>query len=164
MGQAGGEQIWVQGLAGRKGVDASVRHPTWRRRTGGFRVPADRARFVRWTCENPEPEQGREIVEINLYAPADAASTLEEGRVAALGHGSIKLLAGESITVDLGHARSVVGALVEWGETYGTVFSAHLSDDGEEFLEIGRIDNRRRRQRQLLVALHDQPLSSLDRA
>jgi hypothetical protein len=31
---------------------------------------------VRWTYENPEPERGQEIVEINLYSPADAASVL----------------------------------------------------------------------------------------
>ncbi|MGA8172996.1 MAG: discoidin domain-containing protein, partial [Methylocystis sp.] len=104
-----------------------------------FAFPPAQARFVRWTCENPEPEQGREIVEINLYAPSEAASTLEEGRVAALGHGSIKLRAGESVTVNLGHPRFVVGALVEWGETYGRVFSAHLSEDGAEFREMGRI-------------------------
>ena len=30
--------------------------------------------------------------------------------------------------------------MIEWGETYGTVFSVHLSDDGEGFREVGRID------------------------
>ena len=35
--------------------------------------------------------------------------------------------------------RSPLGALIEWGETYGTVFSVHLSDDGESFREVGRI-------------------------
>ena len=43
-------------------------------------------------CDNPEPERAPEIVEINLYSPADAASVLEEGRVAALGHAPVKLL------------------------------------------------------------------------
>ena len=46
---------------------------------------------------------------------------------------------GESITVDFGYVRSPLGALIEWGETYGTVFSTHLSDDGESFREMGRI-------------------------
>ena len=29
--------------------------------------------------------------------------------------------------------------MIEWGETYGTVFSVHLSDDGKSFREVGRI-------------------------
>ena len=29
--------------------------------------------------------------------------------------------------------------MIEWGKTHGTVFSAHLSDDGENFREMGRI-------------------------
>ncbi len=29
-----------------------------------------RGRFVRWTCESPQPERGWEAVELNLYAPA----------------------------------------------------------------------------------------------
>ena len=36
--------------------------------------------------------------------------------------------------------RSPLGALIEWGKSYGTVFSAHLSDDGESFREVGRIE------------------------
>lgn len=38
-----------------------------------------------------------EIVEINLYGPAEASSVMEEGRVAALGHAPITLRVGESI-------------------------------------------------------------------
>ena len=94
---------------------------------------------MRWAHENPEPERAQEIVEINLYGPGDAASVLEEGRIAVLGHAPIKLPPGESVTVDFGYVRSPLGALIEWGETYGTVFSVHLSDDGESFREVGRI-------------------------
>ena len=36
--------------------------------------------------------------------------------------------------------RSPLGALIEWGDAYGTVFSTHLSDDGETFREMGRIE------------------------
>ena len=36
--------------------------------------------------------------------------------------------------------RSPLGALIDWGETYGTLFSTHLSDDGENFREMGRIE------------------------
>lgn len=104
-----------------------------------FGFPPAQARFVRWSCENPERRPGPEIVEINLYGPADAVSTLEAGRIAALGHAPVRLAVGESITVDLGYVRSVAGTLVEWGETYGTDFSAYLSDDGQEFRELGRI-------------------------
>ena len=50
------------------------------------------------------------------------------------------LPAGESITVDFGRVRSPLGAFIEWGEHYGTVFSVHLSDDGETFREVGRIE------------------------
>jgi hypothetical protein len=104
-----------------------------------FGFPPTPGRFVRWTYENPEPERGQEIVDINLYSPADAVSVREDGRIAAIGHAPIKLPPGESITVDFGYVRSPLGALIEWGETYGTVFSVHLSDDGEQFREVGRI-------------------------
>jgi len=104
-----------------------------------FAFPATEARFVRWTCVDPEPERGLEIVEINLYGPDEAASVLEPGRIAALGHAPIKIPPGESITVDFGYTRSPLGVLVQWGETYGTEFSVELSDDGETFREVGRI-------------------------
>ena len=105
-----------------------------------FAFPPVAARFVRWTCESPQPERGWEVVEVNLYGPADAASVLEPGRIAALGHAPIRLPAGESISVDFGRVRSPLGAFIEWGEHYGTVFSVHLSDDGETFREVGRIE------------------------
>ena len=105
-----------------------------------FAFPPVEARFVRWTSEDSPAERGPEIVEINLYAPEDAASVREAGRLAALGHAAVKVPAGESITVDFGAVRSPLGALIDWGEAYGTVFSAHLSDDGETFREMGRIE------------------------
>jgi hypothetical protein len=145
----GGLEIyWGKRAASKYGFEASLDGEAWTRLCGTrhgeggqevFAFPPTEARFVRWTCENPEPRQGQEIVDINLYAPADAASTLEEGGIAALGHASIKLLAGESVTVDFGYPRSVVGALIDWGETYGTVLSLLLSDDGRDFREVGRI-------------------------
>ena len=52
----------------------------------------------------------------------------------------MKVPVGESITVDFGAVRSPLGALIEWGEAHGTVFSTHLSDDGESFREMGRIE------------------------
>ena len=104
-----------------------------------FAFPPVEARFVRWTCDDPQAERGKEIVEINLYGPADAASVKEEGRVAALGHAPVKLPKGESITVDFGYMRSPLGAFIEWGAAYGTDFSVYLSDDGKSFREVGRI-------------------------
>ena len=103
-----------------------------------FAFPPTAARFVRWSCDNPE-QVLLEIVEINLYAPADSACVLEKGRVAALGRAPVKLRPGESITVDFGYVRSPLGALIAWGKTYGVVFSVHLSDDGANFREMGRI-------------------------
>ena len=50
-----------------------------------FAFPPVEARFMRWMPRHP-PRAGPEIVEINLYAPEDAASVLEPGRIAALGH------------------------------------------------------------------------------
>ena len=94
---------------------------------------------MRWKCDNPEPTRTPEIIEINLYSPADAASVAEEGRIAALGAAPVKLLRGESITVDFGYVRFPLGAFIKWGETYGTVFSVDLSDDGANFREVGRI-------------------------
>ncbi|MBU3890831.1 discoidin domain-containing protein [Methylosinus sp. KRF6] len=104
-----------------------------------FAFPPTPARFLRWSAENPEGGPGPDIVEINIYGPADAATTLEAGRITALGHAPVSLRRGESITVDFRFARSVVGALVEWGDSYGLDFSAYLSDDGENFRELGRI-------------------------
>ena len=104
-----------------------------------FAFPPVEARFVRWTCDDPQAERGKEIVEINLYGPADAASVKEEGRVAALGRAPVKLPKGESITVDFGYVRSPLGAFIEWGAAYGTDFSVYLSDDGKSFREVGRI-------------------------
>ncbi len=101
--------------------------------------PPVKARFVRWTCDDPQAERGREIVEINLYGPADAASVMEEGRVAALGRAPVKLPKGESITVDFGYVRYPLGAFIEWGAAHGTDFSVYLSDDGKSFREVGRI-------------------------
>ncbi len=71
-----------------------------------FCFPPTEARFVRFVCEEPFPEQGLEVVEVNLYSPADAASVLEEGRVVAIGRGPVTLCGGESITVDFGYVRS----------------------------------------------------------
>jgi hypothetical protein len=105
-----------------------------------FAFPPVEARFVRWVSEDSTAERGPEIVEINLYAPEEAASVREAGRLAALGHAAVKVPAGESITVDFGAVRSPLGALIDWGEAYGTVFSTHLSDDGETFREMGRIE------------------------
>jgi hypothetical protein len=104
-----------------------------------FAFPPVKARFVRWTCDDPQAERGKEIVEVNLYDPADAASVTEEGRVAALGHAPVKLPKGESITVDFGYVRSPLGAFIEWGAAYGIDFSVYLSDDGKGFREVGRI-------------------------
>jgi F5/8 type C domain-containing protein len=104
-----------------------------------FAFPPVKARFVRWTCDDPQAERGKEIVEINLYGPADAASVIEKGRVAALGFAPVKLPKGESITVDFRYVRSPLGAFIEWGAAYGTDFSVYLSDDGKSFREVGRI-------------------------
>src|SRR5271155_1131196 len=143
------EVYWGKQSPGVYGFKSSVDGKRWtdlcrtRHGEGGqdvFAFPPVAARFVRFDCDAPQPERRLEIVEINLYDPADAASVTEDGRIGALGHSPVKLLPGESITVDLGHVRSPLGALIEWGETYGTVFSTHLSDDGDSFREMGRIN------------------------
>ena len=104
-----------------------------------FAFPPARARYVRWTCDDTQAERGKEIVEVNLYGPADAASVIEKGRVAALGYAPVKLPKGASITVDFGYVRSPLGAFIEWGTAYGIDFSVYLSDDGQSFREVGRI-------------------------
>ncbi|MBV9288238.1 MAG: discoidin domain-containing protein, partial [Hyphomicrobiales bacterium] len=104
-----------------------------------FAFPPVAARFVRLVCEPFEREQSIEIVEVNLYGPAVAARVLEPGRLDALGRAPVTIQTGESITVDLGYVRSPLGALIAWGKSHGTVFSAHLSDDGRDFREVGRI-------------------------
>ena len=143
------EVYWGEHAAANYRFDSSLDRAAWsevchtRHGEGGqdvFAFPPCEARFVRWVSEDAPPSGGAEIVEINLYAPADAASVREQGRIAALGHGPVIVPAGESITVDFGAVRSPLGALIEWGADYGTAFSAHLSDDGESFREMGRIE------------------------
>ena len=104
-----------------------------------FAFPPVEAQFVRFACEAERLEHGLEVVEVNLYGPAQATSVLENGRLSALGHGPVMLPPGESITVDLGYVRSPLGELIAWGETYGTDFSIYLSEDGANFRDVGRI-------------------------
>jgi hypothetical protein len=145
---AGLEVYWGQDAPVVYGFKVSLDGKRWAHlcRTGHgeggqdvFAFPPVEARFVRWTCDESQAERGKEIVEINLYGPADAASVTEEGRVAALGHARVSLPRGESITVDFGYVRSPLGAFIEWGAAYGTDFSVYLSDDGKSFREVGRI-------------------------
>jgi hypothetical protein len=148
---AGLEVYWGQGAPVTYAFKASLDGKRWthlcrtRHCEGGqdvFAFPPVEARFVRWTSDDPQAERGREIVEINLYGPANAASVMEEGRVAALGRAPVNLPKGESITVDFGYVRSPLGAFIEWGAAYGTDFSVYLSDDGKSFREVGRIDRQ----------------------
>ena len=143
------EVYWGAKSAAVYGFESSLEGEVWTRLCGTrhgeggqdvFAFPPIQARFVRWTFAAPDPDQSVEIVEINLYAPAEAAAVLEEGRIAALGQSPIKLPAGENVTVDFRALRYPLGAFIEWGETYGTIFSVHLSDDGETFRELGRIE------------------------
>ena len=146
----GGLEVYWGGRALEKyRFAASLDAETWtdvcrtRHGEGGqdvFAFPPVEARFVRLTSDDPSAERGPEIVEINLYAPDEAASAREEGRLAALGRGPVTVPVGESVTVDFGYVRSPLGALIAWGDDYGTVFSTHLSDDGETFREMGRIE------------------------
>ncbi|MGA2487027.1 MAG: discoidin domain-containing protein [Roseiarcus sp.] len=143
------EVYWGESASANYRVASSLDGEAWseicrtRHGEGGqdvFAFPPVATRFVRWRSEDPPAERGPEIVEINLYAPEDAASVREAGRLAALGHAAVTIPEGESITVDFGAVRSPLGALIDWGEAYGTVFSTHLSDDGETFREMGRIE------------------------
>ena len=92
---AGLEVYWGKDAPVSYGFKSSLDDKRWthlcrtRHGEGGqdvFAFPAVKARFVRWTCDDPQAEQGKEIVEINLYGPADAASVTEVGRIGALGH------------------------------------------------------------------------------
>jgi hypothetical protein len=143
------EVYWGESASAKYRFASSIDAQAWfefcrtRHGEGGqdvFAFPPIEARFVRWTSEDSPAERGPEIVEINVYAPEEAASVREAGRLAALGHAAVTVPAGESITVDFGAVRSPLGALIDWGDAYGTVFSAHLSDDGETFREMGRIE------------------------
>jgi F5/8 type C domain len=145
----GGLEIyWGERAASALWFDSSLDGEKWARLCGTrhgeggqdvLAFPPVEARYVRFACETKQTDRGLEIVEINIYAPENAASVREEGRISALGRGPIEIPRGESITVDLGYIRSPLGAFIAWGERYGTVFSAHLSDDGETFREVGRI-------------------------
>ena len=129
-----------------------------------FAFPPVEARFVRWTSEDSPAERGPEIVEINLYAPEDAASVREAGRLAALGHAAVKVPAGESITVDFGAVRVAARRADRVGRgARNRVLDPSLRRR-RDLSRDGPHRDRRRRNGQLLVALDDEPLFSLDRA
>ena len=143
------EVYWGHRAASTYRFESSLEGEVWthlcrtRHGEGGmdvFAFPPVEARFVRWSCDDKDPDTGQEIVEINLYTPTEATSVREAGRVAALGYAPVPLAPGESVTVDFGYMRFPLGVFIEWGDTFGTVFSAHLSDDGETFREMGRIE------------------------
>jgi len=142
------EVYWGKQFAGIYGFESSVDGQVWshlcstRHGEGGqnvFAFPPTLARFVRWSEDDAPPDAVREIVELNLYAPGDALSVREEGMLPAFGRGPVKLLPGQSITVDFGYVRSPLGVLIEWGKPYGTVFGVYLSDDGENYRDVGQI-------------------------
>ena len=144
----GAEIYWGRSAAEVYALETSLDGRNWvplchtRHGEGGqnvFGFPPVEARYVRLADENQGPERVLDIVEINLYGPEDAIRVLEPGRIVALGQSPVTLLPEESITVDFGYVRPPIGALIEWGETHGTVFSVHLSDDGQDFREVGRI-------------------------
>ena len=149
------EVYWGTHVAWIYGFESSLDGVSWtsicatRHSEGGqnvFAFPPTEARFVRWHEDISDSPQVREMVQINLYAPAEAMSVREEGRVSALGRAPLRLPVGESVTVDFGYVRSPLGAFIEWGKHYGTVFSVHLSDDGETFREVEPYHDRERRQ------------------
>ena len=143
------EVYWGLLFADVYSIQSSLDGQTWthlcatRHGEGGqnvFAFPPTPARYLRLRGANAAPDRGLQIVEINLYAPEDAARVQETGRVAALGQGPVTVPGGESITVDFGYIRSPLGVLVKWGAAYGTRFSVHLSDDGDHYREVGRIE------------------------
>lgn len=131
-------------------VESSLNEHDWtplcatRHGEGGqnvFAFPAITARYVRWSEEPDQPTvaSSREIVEINLYSPEQAMSVEEPGMLQSLGHAPVTLKQGQSITVNFGYPRSPLAVLIEWGKTWGTKFSVHLSEDGHNYREVGRI-------------------------
>src|SRR5271168_4064857 len=80
------EVYWGARAAVQHGFESSSEGEAWtqlcgtRHGEGGqdvFAFPPIQARFVRWRLDDPVADRGPEIVEINIYAPADAASVLE---------------------------------------------------------------------------------------
>ena len=142
------EVYWGRRSAVVYDFDGSLDGATWfhlcgtRHGEGGqdvFAFPLTHARFLRWTCKDQVLEKDYEVVEFNLYDPAKATRILEESAGDVLGRGPVTVAAGDSVTVDFGYMRFPLGALIAWGDAYGTVFSVHLSDDGKIFREMGRI-------------------------
>ena len=147
-GLGGLEVYWGRHSAVVYDFDGSLDGETWfrlcgtRHGEGGqdlFAFPQTHARFIRWTSKDQAPEKDYEVVEFNLYDPAKAARILEADAGGILGRGPVVVTAGDSVTVDFGYMRFPLGALIAWGDAYGTVFSVHLSDDGRTFREMGRI-------------------------
>ncbi|MGB9166572.1 MAG: discoidin domain-containing protein [Rhodomicrobium sp.] len=147
----GGLEIyWGRRAAAQYEFHTSRDGKTWERLCGSphgeggqelFGFPPIAARFVRLSADNPDRNPGPEVVQINLYGPDGAVSVLEAGRIASLGSAPVRLPVGESITADFGYVRSPSGLRVDWGEAYGADFSVSVSEDGENFRQMGRIDN-----------------------
>ena len=123
-----------------------------------FGFPPTQARFVRLSAENPERNPGPDIVQINLYAPDDAVRVLEAGRIAALGHGPIRLPVGESITADFGYVRSPSGLQSGLGRSLRHRFLGLGLRRRQRLPPNGPHRKRTRALRQLLLAEHSRAL------
>lgn len=109
-----------------------------------FAFPPTMAQFIRWKGNSfLESEFPLRVAQINLSSPEEAASVHEANRISVLGRCPVHLVPGDCITVDFKYIRAPLGVLVRWGKDYGTTFSVHLSEDGEHFREVGRIEGSR---------------------
>ncbi len=165
IGASGADSLCVRGLARRQSLEPLLRHSSWRGRSG--RVCVSPGRGAVRTLDLRRLRQGSadgRLSRSTFTVPPTPPPCWKPGRIAALGHAPIRLPAGESVTVDFGRVRSPLGAFIEWGERlWNRLLGASLRRRRE--LSRGRPHrNRRRRQRQLLVALDHQPLFSSDGA
>ena len=165
LGRAGVGKLWIRILAGRQGVDASLPHAPRRRRTGRLRLPARRGA----------------LRSLDLRGSATGAARAGDRRNQSLRARRGRLGAGEGAPR---RARPCPGQCARGREHHGRfrlcALSARRVDRvgrdvrnrllgaslrrRRELPGSGPHRDRRRRQRQLLVALHDQPLSSPDGA
>ena len=169
---AGLEVYWGPDLPVAYGFKSSLDGKRWthlcrtRHGEGGqdvFAFPPVEARFVRWTCDDPQAERGKEIVEINLYGSARRG--VGDGKGAGR---RARLRAGEASQRREHHGRLRLCALSArrvhrvgrglWNRLLGLPLRRRRE------LSRGRAHpDRQWRQRQLLVALDHEPLFSLDR-
>jgi len=104
--------------------------------------PAHQARYVRLMATDFNNGQGIAVKRLDLLPPDLAPRTLNPAHRAALDgdYGTCAVVAaGGELVIDLRRTREGMGMRIDWGDRWAPHFSMHVSADGSEWVETGRI-------------------------